>query len=88
MSSELPGKISDLTSLKKRKFLRLFIVLFASISLKGSPSSTSNWFLITFSLVTLFPNKNCYYILDFAFPAYDNYKWYVRFTELSIILLS
>ena len=40
--SELPGLISEFTDLKKRRFLRLLIVLFANISLYGSPSSISN----------------------------------------------
>ena len=53
--SELPGFISEFTDLKKRRLLRLLIVFFANISLYGSPSSISNSFLITFSLVTLFP---------------------------------
>ena len=33
----------------------LLIDLLDKISLKGSPSSISNWFLITFSFVILFP---------------------------------
>ena len=37
-----PSLISFFTSLKKPKLLRLLIVLLTSISLNGSPSSTSN----------------------------------------------
>ena len=38
-----------LTFLKKFRLFKLFSVLLAKISLNGSPSSNSNWFLITFS---------------------------------------
>ena len=41
-SNVFPSIISEFTSLKKFKFLRLFIDLLARISLKGSPSSISN----------------------------------------------
>ena len=50
-----PSTTLEETDLKKFKLLRLFSLLFCKISLNGSPSSISKLFLITLSLVILFP---------------------------------
>ena len=53
--NSFPSETLPLTDLKKFKDFILLIDFVYSISLKGSPSSISIWFLITDSLVTLFP---------------------------------
>ena len=61
-----PSIISVLIVLKKFKFLKLFSVFFCNISLKGSPSSISNWFLITFSRVTKLPKIFIFFTIIFS----------------------
>ena len=50
--------ISSSTSANILSALKLLIDLLCNNLLKGSPSSTSSWFLITFSSVTLLPNMS------------------------------
>jgi len=55
VSAVSPSTTSEITVLKIFFDLILLIVLLCKISLKASPSSTKKEFLITFSLVMVFP---------------------------------
>ena len=54
--------------------LRLLIDLACNNSLNGSPSSTSSWFLITFSSVILLPNISIFFTKNLSLSIIVNVK--------------
>ena len=62
--------------------LILFIDFAAKIELNSSPSSTSNWFLITFSCVILLPKTLIRLILNFS-PSETLKLRFILFSSIS-----
>ena len=72
--SKLPEITSLVTFLKKFRLLILLIDFACNISLKISPSSISNLFLMTSSRVILFPNILIFSMVNFSVSLILNFK--------------